>query len=408
MQDIVFDDPYTFIPPHRGTWWPDFIQKFGLYESYLRKDQGVVDHEIRHGERLRASLDAGHGIMLTPNHSRPGDPVAMGFLTRAVGCHVYAMASWHLFKQDWFSGFAIRKMGGFSVYREGMDRQAINTAIEILDSAERPLILFPEGSVTRTNDRLHALLDGVSFIARTAAKKRQRRNPNGKVVVHPVALKYLFNGDIDESLHKVLETIEHRLTWRVHPSEPLLDRINRIGFALMTLKELEFFGRPQAGKMHDRLNGLIDRLLSPLEEEWLEGSRDGPVVPRVKSLRTAILPAMIRDEVDGDERARRWRHLADIYLAQQVSCYFPDYLTERLSITRLLETVERFEEDLTDKVTVHGHLKVVMEVGEAIEVSPKRDRKAEVDPLMARIEGDLQGMLDRLAKESPLYEPPVA
>ena len=68
-----------------------------------------------------------------------------------------------------------------------------------------------------------------------------------------------------------------------------------------------------------------------------------------------------------------------------------------------LKTIERFEEDLTDKVTVHGSLKVIMEVGEAIEVSPERDRSAEVDPLMSRVEESLQGMLDRLARESPLY-----
>jgi hypothetical protein len=405
MQEIVFDDPYTVVPPHRGTWWPSFIQKTGIFQIYLRKSQGVVDYEVRHAERLQASLDAGHGIMLTPNHARPGDPVAMGFLSGAVGCNVYAMASWHLFKQDWFSGFAIHKMGGFSLYREGMDRQAINTAIGILETAERPLILFPEGSVTRTNDRLHALLDGVAFIARTAAKKRQRHDPKGKIVVHPVAIKYLFNGDIDETLHDVLKTIEHRLTWQVHPDEPLLDRIKRIGYTLLALKEIEFLGRPQEGPMPERLGVLIDHLLVPLEDEWLEGRREGPVIPRVKSLRTAILPAMVRNEVDEQERARRWRQLANIYLAQQASCYFPDYLTERPSVTRILETVERFEEDLTDKVTVHGNLKVVLEVGEAIEVSPKRDRGAETDPLTTRIEGDLQSMLDRLAEESPLYEP---
>ena len=175
MQRIVFEEPYEFIPPHRGTWWPSFIQAFELYKRYLRNDGGIVDFECRHVERLKASLAAGHGIMLTPNHARPADPIVMGVLAKAAGTHVYAMASWHLFKQDWFSAFAIRRMGGFSLYREGMDRQSINTAIGMIETAERPLIVFPEGSVTRTNDRLHALLDGVSFIARTAARRPRIR-----------------------------------------------------------------------------------------------------------------------------------------------------------------------------------------------------------------------------------------
>ena len=101
MQRIVFEEPYEFVPPYRGAWWPTIIQRFDLYKHYLRNDQGVVDFEVRHAERLRASLAAGHGIMLTPNHARPGDPIVMGVVAKEARTHVYAMASWHLFKQDW-------------------------------------------------------------------------------------------------------------------------------------------------------------------------------------------------------------------------------------------------------------------------------------------------------------------
>ncbi len=189
MQNIIIEKPYDFIPPHRGNWWPSFIQTFHLIDIYLRRGQGVESYEVRHAERLQTSLAAGHGIMLTPNHCRPADPIAMGWLAREVKTHVFAMASWHLFHQDRFTSWAIHKMGGFSVYREGIDRRAIETAIDILSAAERPLILFPEGAVTRTNDKLSALLDGVAFIARSAARKRQKKSRDGRVVIHPVALK---------------------------------------------------------------------------------------------------------------------------------------------------------------------------------------------------------------------------
>jgi hypothetical protein len=66
--------------------------------------------------------------------------------------------------------------------------------------------------------------------------------------------------------------------------------------------------------------------------------------------------------------------------------------------------LQRFEEDLTDHVQVPGALKVVIEIGEAIEVSSERDRQVEVDPLMHQVETSLQGMLDELAKESPIWE----
>ena len=62
--------------------------------------------------------------------------------------------------------------------------------------------------------------------------------------------------------------------------------------------------------------------------------------------------------------------------------------------------IEKLEEDLTDKARLHGHLRVVLDVGEAIEVSPERDRTATVDPLMTKIQQSLEGMIAELARES--------
>ncbi len=404
MQEVVIEKPYTFVPPHRGNWWPSFIQKFKLIDIWLRK-QGVVSWECRDQHKLRESLDAGHGVMLTPNHARASDPLAMGWLARSVGTHVYAMASWHLFHQGKFIPWAIPKMGGFSINREGIDKQAINTSIEMLTSAERPLIVFPEGAVTRTNDRLQALLDGVAFIARTAAKRRQKLDPQAKVVIHPVAIKYLFLGDFALAADPLLTEIEHRFSWRPQRHLSITDRIAKVGRALLCLKEMEFFGEVRTGRFGERMKGLINRLLSPLEEEYLGKASDNEaVVPRVKALRMKILPDMVRGRLNSQERLRRWEQLADIYLAQQVSSYPADYLTERPSVSRFLETIERYEEDLTDRVRVHGDLKCIIQVGDAIEVSPNRDRQAAIDPLMQELETAMQSMLDVLALESPLFE----
>jgi 1-acyl-sn-glycerol-3-phosphate acyltransferase len=404
MQNVIIEKPYCFVPPYRGTFWVWLFQKLRLYEPHLRNREGVVSHECRHVERLQQSLAAGHGILLAPNHCRTADPLVLGFLAKEAGTHLYCMASWHLFHQSRLTTWVIPRMGAFSVNREGIDRQAINMAMDILETAERPLVLFPEGAASRNNDHLHALLD-ISFLARGAAKKRARLSPAGQVVLHPVALKYRFGGDLEHQGDEVLTRIEQRLSWRPQRHLPLLDRVAKVGRTLLCLKEIEYFGQTQTGSLAERLDGLINRLLSPLEQEWLGASRSGPVVPRIKALRIKILPDMIEGRVDEAERRRRWDQLADMYLAQQVSYYPPDYVQAYPSTDRLLEMIERFEEDLTDKVTVHGSLHVIIEVGPAIAVSPERDRSAEIDPLMSQLEDALQGMLDRLARESPKYRP---
>ena len=181
---------------------------------------------------------------------------------------------------------------------------------------------------------------------------------------------------------------------------------------MLSLKELEYLGEVRTGSLACRLTALIDRLLGPLESEWFGSVQSGPVVPRVRNLRAKLLPEMVAGRVDEAERTRRWKHLADIYLAQQLSCYPPDYLTTYPSIDRILEMIEKFEEDLFDKARRHGHLKVILQIGDPIEVSQDRQRGAAIDPLMVQIQQALQGMIDKLALESPLWTepapPPVA
>jgi hypothetical protein len=98
-------------------------------------------------------------------------------------------------------------------------------------------------------------------------------------------------------------------------------------------------------------------------------------------------------EISVEERDRRWRQLADLYLAQQMSCYPPDYIRSDPRPERMLETVQRFEEDLTDQSRVYRQMKVTAYVGPAIPVSPSRDRGAEEDPLMTALDAQLKDML---------------
>jgi hypothetical protein len=57
-----------------------------------------------------------------------------------------------------------------------------------------------------------------------------------------------------------------------------------------------------------------------------------------------------------------------MYLAQQLHSYPPDYIAENDNPNRMMETVERFEEDLNDTCTVHFPRIVTAAIGEAIAV----------------------------------------
>jgi 1-acyl-sn-glycerol-3-phosphate acyltransferase len=404
MQDIIIEKPYKFIPPHRGRWWPKLMLMTGGIPWYLRKYEGIVSHRLEGVDHLRESLRRGHGILLAPNHCRYADPIVLAYLAHDADVLMYAMASWHLFHQSRLQSWAIRTMGAFSVYREGMDRQALDTAVEILSTGERPLVVFPEGAVFRTNDLLQPLLDGVAFMARTAAKKRAKSEGGGQVVIHPIAIKYVLKGDLQKAILGTVDALEKRLTWSSLQKAPLLTRIHRIVHAMLCLKEVEYLGSAQTGTLVDRQQKLVDHLLDPLETEWLGKAADGPIIPRIKALRMKIVPELTTGELEPRERDRRWTHLEKIYLAQQIASYPPDYLLPPTTDTRILETVERLEEDLTDRAGVHGPMEVVIRVGEAIPVPPDRGPRGEEDPIMRSLRDALQGMLDELSTESRVVD----
>ena len=390
MQSIVVAKPYTFVPPRRGNFWPALLRPF---QPRLLRGHGVVKVDFRGVERLRASVAAGHGIMLTPNHCRPCDPFVVAGLGYEIGRHVHIMASSHLFMQGRLQRFLLRRAGAFSIYREGMDREALKCAIQITAEARRPLVLFPEGVISRHNDRLNPLMEGTAMIARSAAKQRAAAGRGGRVVVHPVAVRYVFNGDVAATVAPMLADIEHRLTWKTQSELPLVERIIKIGEALLALKETEFLGAPQTGDLSGRIQRLIDHLLCPIEGQWIKGRRETGVVARVKALRSALVSDLVAGSLAEAETEKRWDLLARLYLAQQLAFYPAGYFRPEPTPERILETAERFEEDMTDRVRKVSPIRALVDVGEAIEVSPERVRGAEGDPLMLGIQASLEAML---------------
>ena len=396
MHKVVVEEPYKFIPPYRGrllSWM------FRLWlKPYLRKTHGIVKCTYEGLEHVRESIKAGHGILLCPNHSRDSDPMLIGMLCRAIPSHVFSMASWHIFKQSRMEAFVVRRLGGFSVYREGMDRQALDASVRIVTTAERPLVVFPEGVISRTNDRLNALMDGVSFIARVAAKKRAEIHPDKKVVIHPIGIRYRLQADLAQLTDPVLAKLEQRTFWKTQEHLSTIDRIGRLAMALLAAREIEVLGVTQSGTVRGRIASLINAMLHPIEKQWLDGARVGDVIVRVKDLRSVILADLLKGTLTPEERTSRWRQLTDCYYAQTLSMYPEGYLDEgvrgRMTPERIVETVQRLEEDLTDHVTVHPVWRVEFRIGEAMVIDPTQRKSRGGDVIMQNLREQLLGLLE--------------
>jgi hypothetical protein len=239
-------------------------------------------------------------------------------------------------------------------------------------------------------------MDGVSFIARVAAKKRAEQSPDKKVVIHPVAIRYRLIGDLMETIGPTIRQLEERTFWKTHEDLPIEQRIRNLARSQLASREIEILGDSQQGSMRPRIIRLVNSILQPLERQWLGKARTGDVISRVKELRSAIVPDLLKGRLSEAERRNRWRQLTDCYYAQTLSMYPQDYLDPdvRGTVTpeRIAETVHRLEEDLTDRVTATPAWQVDFSIGEAIEVSPGRKPRG-TDPLMQTLRSKMLELL---------------
>ena len=134
MQNIVIAKAYRFVPPRFSPFWARLIQWY--LPTHLRNSFGITSWECVGAEHIVSSLNAGSGVLVASNHCRPCDPMVLGLLSREIARPFHVMASWHLFMQNRVLSFVLPRIGGFSVYREGLDRESLKCATRI--SAEKP------------------------------------------------------------------------------------------------------------------------------------------------------------------------------------------------------------------------------------------------------------------------------
>lgn len=163
--------------------------------------------------RGRDNLPASGGIVLVANHVSNWDPVV---IICAFERKVHFMAKSVLFKIPVIS-YAVRSSGAFAVHREKSNRQAIRTAVKLLEEGE-VVGVFPEGTRSHTGEMLKPHL-GAAMLAFKAGVPMLpiavsgTRGVFGKVKVRigkPVACHVAGKagkGDLEKASDRIMEKI---------------------------------------------------------------------------------------------------------------------------------------------------------------------------------------------------------
>src|SRR5436190_11494061 len=212
-----------FWPPKPGRVWDVMLAPLRKY--YLRGFYGISKVTIVGAERWLNKLGPCDGVLLAPNHSHDSDPHVMIDVGHQLGRQLYFMAAWQVFlAHKGIDGWVMQRFGAFSVDREGCDHRAMRQAMDLL-TAGQALVVFPEGEIYHTNERLTPLREGVAFMAVTAQRDLEKEQKGRQVWIVPAAIRYQFEQDITPKLNETMSQLESRVLIKAKRDTPLHERM---------------------------------------------------------------------------------------------------------------------------------------------------------------------------------------
>ena len=423
--------PYA-VPPK---WWaptmsPRWVRLTRGWRAWrLRRNQRIVEVHAEGWEHVKRPLAERQGVLITPNHSAHYDSAALYLAADRVDLPLYFMTAWQVFgMSNRFDQWAMQRLGCFSIDREGVDRQAFKQGVRILQNEPYPLVIFPEGDIYHTSDRVTPFREGAAAIALMAAKRGER-----PVAAVPCGIKFRYVDNPTGELVRLADELEERVLLRPAPDHPLPDRIHRIAEAILALKELDFLGHTRSGRIRDRIPFLTQSVLRDIEERhgvaWNGDESLARVPERVKQLRQKLIEEIQRRaaaeaEADGRPKLLRrrressrhrtrlsrdgaaelgWRErmhldMEDIFFVMQCYSYPGDYLVENPTVERMAETLDKFEEDILqlDLPRVRGRRRVDIRFGEPIPMQTEKGKRTGADELTETLQAAVQGLIDAL------------
>ena len=377
-------------PPRR---WEDKLNRVwvratrGFRRRQLKRLQNIVAVEPTNLAVVKRAQQAGCGILIIANHSAHYDSNSLYVAADQINSPMYFMTAWQVFQvSSRWECKAMQMMGCFSVDRDGTDRQAFKRASEILQRERFPLVIFPEGDIYHTSDRVKPFREGAAAIALSAARKNRR-----KTVVVPTGIRFSYIDDPTPRLHEVATKLEQRINLRPAPSQSLQSRIGRVTSTLLTMKEREYLGQEQQGEIAERIESLTERILEDLSDRY-QGAIEGTIPEQVQTIRQQV--------TRNADRFHRQRDLEALFLVIQLYSYPADYLSDDPSLERLAETVDKLEEDVlgAEYPSIKGRRKVSIMFDEPIDVVANGNRRGDIQSLTTQMQSRVQAMVDQLAR----------
>ncbi|HIN63759.1 MAG TPA: 1-acyl-sn-glycerol-3-phosphate acyltransferase, partial [Candidatus Obscuribacterales bacterium] len=183
-----------FRPARPSQWLIKAAQTLVQTELSLKYKLHLANEDL---DILR-NLPAGAGVILIPNHADETDPRVCLELSRRTGKRFISMCNREAFDEIYgIAGWALQRLGHFSVERGAHDTHAKDFAIETVQKGEEVLVIFPEGEIFYLNEVVQAFHSGAVEICMQAIAEKKKNDPNFTAFLVPMAIKYHYTVPIE-------------------------------------------------------------------------------------------------------------------------------------------------------------------------------------------------------------------
>ncbi|MEM7626492.1 MAG: 1-acyl-sn-glycerol-3-phosphate acyltransferase [Planctomycetota bacterium] len=402
------DQPYRYFPPKYSRFWASLLllhnRRYHLPNTQRIEGVDVVGHQD-----MLAAVGPGDRLLFLPNHSTHADAAIFLEALAQIGRRCLMMAAYDVFLRGWVHRFTMQRMGAFAVDRDGSCPKPMKQALATLERGRFGLIVFPEGNVYLTNDRVTPFMDGAAFIGLQAQKAllKGESATKGRVLAVPVSIKATHLTNARMKVAQRFAPLGKQLGVETDFHADPVTALHEAG-AVALHRNLKQRGLdvPDVDSLTVLATQAAVSVLESLEKKLELAPKPGSTpLDRVRAARRIIHEVRTDPDRAVDHAAAAvWADEA--MLAFRIASYPIGYAAEKPTLDRVAETVEKLEEDLLTRMpppmgTRHATVRfnAPLDLRDYLTAHPKL--RAAVNAFTADAEASVQAGLDQLNHDNP-------
>lgn len=401
-------------------------QEFVRAELLLKNHVNLNRADLKHLN----DLPEGTGLVLASNHADETDPRVVIELSRQTGKRMISMCNREAFDESFgLAGWALQRLGHFSVERGAHDANAKTFAIDVIRQGKDVLVIFPEGEIFYLNESVQPFHTGAIDLTMQAILEQRKTDRNWTAHIVPMAIKYHYDKSVEPALWQRIEKMERRLSLKpgesaaspsnpgasslqpgASPSNPggssLPERLHAIQQALLARREKSYgiSEDESAQNLEDQIISARRKILSNVEEKYHESLSPQKKVIDESWRLGAELRERLEEQREEGKKADLRQDIAILQEVAQLASWNPKYYEGTHSFDRMAEAVIKLERELyrIKRPLQLAHRKVFVKLARPFDLGPFvdeyiSDAHSTRKELTAQLQKQVQSLVDELA-----------